>query len=1324
MGLATYPFSGRMDLDSPTLVVPQGSHVMARNGIFRGVEGRMRFESCLGTNLIAGLTLPAGTNCTVGVKYDPVNENTNETSNPRVLFANYNSNGNSGWYIYYTLTQTFHTLVEDGVNTVGQVTGITSAQRITSIDLLYGDGVQGTLLFYVDSNQTCRKLNINRILAGGYPTIKNTYLNVVKAPPIPPIQCCYENDIFAPANNLVNSLFNFTCTHIYDDFEQSVLASASKQPLPSDPFNPNNTATSSVATPFRNARIVLYIPTGDINVTKLRIYAKQTQYGSTTDWFIVDTLDKTLLNIPSNTVYQYYFYNNGNYTAADPSFTVLDYDQVPIYANCQSLLDGNVISYAGITEGYNFINPTFSVATSNVNFPQYSINGLLFFAATNGVFSSGQPQITVYLRGVGSNDGYNNPILLEKVPKTLTVRAKSGATDISFTFNNTTGVVNSILVGLLAAANAAGWVTVGSVTTNSFTIYYPTGNVVLQSSYVNGVYIDNSPYPSPICCHFPQSTYSYGVLYRDGDGRTNGAISNVTGNLVTQAASAGQIPQVSINLAAFQPPPWAVYWELVRTDTLTYNKYLNWVTNAACQGTGAGVSTQYAYFGINNIATYNTSINATEGPVSYSFTQGDRIKILGRYDHNMNFYPLNLDYAILGEATNPIANGIFQTGTFIQIYYPTYDVGANPNFGFPIVSNDDDFQNYLVLIYSYKPYSTTNQNVYFQVGQQYGIGNPGTGTAYHMGNVADNQVVTTDGDVFNRQRPVPLINSYPINTGSFDQTSPYGTDWVNPGGGAVPIVDNGIWKIVGGVQQVAGLLNTQYPTYADNDMTILNESTTLTLAVRLRGTQTIIDKTDPNGQFSKYVKVVLPGNVVTTTQIVPTQSGINPQNSSNSSAVTVTFDATIQLPPQGKLWLINYCVNEMLIGGYLLQLDVLRTITINAFDASFSDIYELATNSDNEPTVVNVEAAQTYYSTLFRFSQPDILGTDINNSNRFYPENFDEWDKSFGDVIRMRVRQRELRVFQKRRTGRVGVYQKFITNQSASVSLVVSDTIITQNNIQYFEGEFGIGNAADSLCSSGYQDYFNDPIKGCFCRVSLNGVDNISEDEKVQTFAGNTTPLYLNTYAYPFGGTSAIIGAFNVPKDRDAEVLFFMQPGTSGANTLTDQTIAFNERQKVSYGFYDYAPDAAVCAENQLILFYNGQLYIQNNSTTYANFFGTQQTPSITMVFKDPNIEKKTFESVTEVANALWVCPQITTDTYSYPGTLQSSNLVAEDFELLGTDWNAPFWFDANSQQGQFNGDPLQATELIIEFASANPSQFSYLAAVGIRYIDSPLTVK
>ncbi|HXP52269.1 MAG TPA: hypothetical protein VN922_20095, partial [Bacteroidia bacterium] len=399
---------------------------------------------------------------------------------------------------------------------------------------------------------------------------------------------------------------------------------------------------------------------------------------------------------------------------------------------------------------------------------------------------------------------------------------------------------------------------------------------------------------------------------------------------------------------------------------------------------------------MSNIVSYNQSISANQNVVSYSFTPGDRVKVLGRYDSAGNFTSLNLDYAIIGSPTSIVANGVVKTGQFIQIYYPSADI--NSNFQFPTTTNDTDFQNYEILIYSYKAYSTSNQNVYFQVGQQYGIGNPGTNTAYHMGNIGDNQVELTDGDIFFRQRTVPLVSSYFIPTGSYDQMSTYSSEWVNPGGGHVPIVNNGIWEIIGGTNTTAGLGPTQYPFSVSTDFTIKNLTATQSLTVRLRGTQSVIDKTDPNGQFAKYIKITFTsGATPIVTQILPLITGLQP-----GVATSVTFDQTITLPPGGQLWIINYCVNEFLIGGYQLELDVIRDLTINVFDQSFSDIYELQTNSDNKPNVINVEALTTYFSTLFRYSQPDQLGTDINNSNRFYPNNFDEFDKSYGDIIRLR----------------------------------------------------------------------------------------------------------------------------------------------------------------------------------------------------------------------------------------------------------------------------------------------------------------------------------
>lgn len=1316
MAIALHRFAGMMDLDSPDQVIQKGLHRTARNGIFRGVPGSYRWESNIGNTLRPNPFLPnVGTNKNIGRHYDPVNH--------RLFSFNWNSAGSHGIYIYDTLLSTWVRLIETGVNTIGDPLAFTAVRRIHSIDILYGDGTSGDLLFFVDSLKRPRKLNIQRLLNGGYVNVKDEFLNVIKAPPIPPPQCVYENDNTVTANNVINSLFNFCCTYLYDDFEESVLGSACIQPLPPDPFDPANNTP-----PTRCARVAIYLPTGDANVKKIRVYGKQTKDGNTTDWFIIDTLIKADLGIADNTVYRYLFFNNGNYIPSDPGFAVLDQDYVPQFANTQSLINGSVITYGGITEGYDYFNPSFGITTSNTSTPLFIANGTLFFAAYNGQFTGGQPQITLYLTGVGTNDGLGNPQTLEKSPLNLYVKAKSGASVIDFSYFNSTNSNNIpfLLNALHTAAVSAGWTFVSS-TANSITVYYPTGSVVLHSSYTSG-FTNTSPYSSAVSCHLPECAYSYGVLYRDTDGRTNGVISNVTGNIRTQTrGTSGQIPQIQIGLAGFNPPIWAAYYEIVRTDNLTYNKRLEWISDSAYSDIAQVSNIKYAYLGISNIQYYNDSIKASEGVASYGFTQGDRVKITGRYDVNGNFFSLGFDYAILGVTVDPVINGQVQLGTYIQISYPTSDI--SPSFKF---DGSQDFLQYQVLIYSYKAFAATNQNVYFQIGHQYGIGNPGTLSAYHFGNTGDNQVTLTDGDVFYRTRTIPIINTYYMPMGSYEQGDQYMTIWTYAGG-TNPLIDNGIWNIGGDIQRPAGLGAATFPTSASAGWVVQNKSANQ-FSVRLRGSITAIEKTDPNGTFGLYVKVVLPGQAFIY-NVVPEKPGLKVGDTN-----LYQYDITIPVPAGAKLWIVDHVSLDMLIGGSPLRIDIIRYITQNVFDYSFSDIYKLVTNSDNKPNVIDVTSLSTYYSTLFRFSQPDQLGTNINNSNRFYFNNFDEFDKSFGDIIRMRVRQRELRIFQYRRCGQVGIYQKFIKGNTGSNQLITTDTIITPNNIHYFEGEYGIGNQADSLCSSGYQDYFADPVKGYWCRLSLNGIEPISELYKVQTFAGATLPNYLNNYNNVRGGYAVILGAFNFCKDRDGEVIFSMQSGTtspvsfvgpdsttimqgaifgiSPAN-LPGQSIQFNESKNGWISFLDVDPDSIVCCENLLMASVNGEWYTFDNTSAYANYFGVQYPCTITVPVNDNLIEKKTFLSLTEVGNVVWECPLIYTDLMSYPGQRQESNLVAEDFALLENQYTSSFWRDIFSRGSQFNGDSLKGSLIVIQFQVTNPSNFVHLTDISVKFIES-----
>lgn len=1325
MGIMQHNFLGAMDLDSKMNEIPPGFNMGTRNGIWRGVPGRMRLESVPGTTGRFNPFYPStGTNKCIFTGYDAVNQ--------RIFDFNYNSTGKHAIYIYYTQTGQWVRLIEDGVNTEGDPLAFTP-YRINSVDIIYADNNNGDLLFFVDSLKRPRKLNIDRLLNNGYTVVKDNFLKVIKAPPIIPPKVVYENDFTATVNDCVNSLFKFCYSLIYDDFEESVFSSGCAMALPSDPFNPINNIPQS-----RNCRIRVYLQTGDQNVVKIRIYAKQVKDGVTSDWFVVDTLIKADLNIQDNSVYQYLFYNNGSYVPSDPKLAILLQDYVPLEANCECLLDGNVVAYSGIKEGYDYVNPNFNITTQNIASPQYSINGVLLCGYLNGLFTGAQAQVTFYLTGVGTNDGFGNPTDLEKGPTFLTVRARSSNISIGFTYNNGAGNRNiaTLLFNLRGQAASAGWVYVSN-TTNSLTMYYPTGNIQLGYVGANGVSSDVSPYKSPRLAFYPESNYQFEVTYYDADGRTYGASSNVTGvaKMPAYNPTIDQIPMVTIDLSSFKPPIWAAYYHLGRTDTGTYAKHTYWATNQAFSNTDQSTGTLLAYLGITNIQEYNENINATEGVVSYNFSPGDRVRILGRYTVNGVFTQLSFDYSVLGVVTDPLLNGIVQKGDFVKIYYPTGDIGANFKF-----DGTDDFQNYQILLYSYIPYSPTNQNVFYEVGQQYGFAINNLGK-YHLGNAGDNLINITDGDIFYRERVVPVGNTYYIQVPQNGFSNQYVTKATANDQG---VISNASYEINQQIPASAGLTSATYPTYPNTNQLYWNK-TGSTSQIRVRGEYNV--NGDKPLTTRLLMKVVEPSGNITIVWIIRTFS-IAQQ--SVVASYTIPFDAYVTIPAGAKAWMIwanesSSGVSNIYIAAFTLRLDVIRNATLQIFEPSFSDIYSLVTNSDSRPVVVDVTAKQTYYSTFFRYSLDYQIGTTINNTNRFYPQNQDEFDKSHGDVMRMIPRQREVDVFQKRKCGHFGVYGKFLKNNQGDIQLIATDVIITPNNIQYYIGDFGVGNQPDAISISGYQRFFCDPVKGFICRLSLNGVEPISEIYKVQTWAGNNLTNYLQNYNFAQGGTPVILGVFNFTKDRDSEAIFVLQAGTTAAETfdgpgsttitqpaitggtgsanIIGESIAFNDRKNAFTSFYDFSPDAIVCAENVLYSFHAGQLYSHDNvgSDSYCNFYGTQSIPSIILPYNDAPSERKTFTAINQTSNVPWNAPLIYTDSQTYGDQRQESKLIDQNFTNIEGNYYTSFYRDIHSPKGWVNGDFLKGNLIIVQLQVTDGGKFSYLSSCNVNFLESPL---
>ena len=247
-------------------------------------------------------------------------------------------------------------------------------------------------------------------------------------------------------------------------------------------------------------------------------------------------------------------------------------------------------------------------------------------------------------------------------------------------------------------------------------------------------------------------------------------------------------------------------------------------------------------------------------------------------------------------------------------------------------------------------------------------------------------------------------------------------------------------------------------------------------------------------------------------------------------------------------------------------------------------------------------------------------------------------------------------------------------------------------------------------------------------RISENGVENITHEltqgSKVQTFAGQNLPNYLNQYNYAFGGNAVILGVYNFTQDRDSEAIFVMQGGTGALGTIPGQSLAFVEAGNRWTSFYDFAPDAIVCCENNLYSFYNGVLYIHNNTTTYCNFYGTQYTPSITLVKNDNPVMQKTFMSIQEVANVIWNSPLVYTDMNTYAGQRQESKLFDQYFQLFEAQYKSPFFKDLHSIGSIGNGNSLKGHLIVIQLQPTDGSKLAWLAQTLVDYKVSPVLAK
>lgn len=333
-------FNGAMNLDDKPDVINTGSHISALNGRFYGTSQGLTFQNTPGNVLVNNSSLPAtGTNICIGGFYDQVNK--------RVIFFNYNSGGKNGIYYYDFSSNAVTKIFLSFTDSATDILNFSPDYPIHSAAIIYRPTSDGDLLYWTDGLNRPRYINISTVAT--LAPFTEAMINAGKdAPTKPPANLSFQSDLTIPFNSVKNKMFRFAYRWVYVNNEKSTFSPTSIVPI------------TNVADP--NADID---PTVD-NYIQLDIYA-----GSTTDnyaielfgqisngstwgeFFQIDTFVLSEYSIAFGGTFTFKFYNNGSYVFIDPKESDLYYSYLPDLANTLESLNGNVIIYGGITDGYD-----------------------------------------------------------------------------------------------------------------------------------------------------------------------------------------------------------------------------------------------------------------------------------------------------------------------------------------------------------------------------------------------------------------------------------------------------------------------------------------------------------------------------------------------------------------------------------------------------------------------------------------------------------------------------------------------------------------------------------------------------------------------------------------------------------------------------------------------------------------------------------------------------------------------------------------------------------------------------------------------------------
>ena len=763
------------------------------------------------------------------------------------------------------------------------------------------------------------------------------------------------------------------------------------------------------------------------------------------------------------------------------------------------------------------------------------------------------------------------------------------------------------------------------------------------------VYVSgSSPVDVNISAYKHASTYKFGIVYFDEFGVTNGVITTDAMSINTPKLTSSHIgtDQINIPNIQFNINSLPPSW----AKSFSFVRSTN-LTTSDFQMIRSNICTygngvyKAGDYGYINISEHNT--NKSGYPI-YSFAKGDRVKIYGVVGQSTDS---RYDLSIISTQTEHPGNSALPAGFWLKLPYNS-----------ELMLNWDtltDSIRYMIEPYTPSYTSKDSDILYYEFGENYNIVTDANNNLVHQGQSSQ--------------------QSFSYNASIVGPSSaPTATRYILEGVPQVGILTAGTYNYKILFESASGLST---PSPSASVTTAVNSYKINLTNIPLGPSGTIsrkIYRTQVNGTVYKLLATI--SNNIDTVYI---------DNNADSS-----LGASISTSPAVFNFIRGDVYNRRRDADYII-------------DKSVSDKYDSKLDGNGRGFVIDTYAKEKYYPTTIRYSLKYEQNTNINNTNKFNDSNIDDYDRQKGDIQRLKTRGNQMRVFQSRACGVVPISQNAL--QTADGDSVVSQSSNVLNNIQYYLGEYGIGNQYCSLASSPQADYFTDPILGAQIRLSADGVTSLTETYKAHYYFNDKFVKYQKNVADKFGngGYAKILGVYDVFEEQFTTC---MQGSADSVNPITEMTFSFLEPKNCYSSFYDYYPEWICNAGNLIITWKNGELWTHNDTTNYANFYGVQYSPSIKIVFNDHQNIKKHYNAITTLGNTTWVSP---TQGDIKTNLGQQSKLIQADFRIKDDKYHAAFKRDMLSSGGLLNGRVLKGSWIELNLLPVNPQNL-----VDLYYID------